>query len=421
MPLQLSNAKFDKSHTIKDPGRQPFDAKKHVLLPAMSRQTNSRDSAPYNLSSSNDENSCPENSIRLYADKTATETGNVQNATAAFVSKAMQHQDVRSESFAAKSTTPSCQDTSFTLQPIYYADEDGVSNLFKCDQLRDISNASDSGPISVNDISDSAKKCYPVVTKSATMPGNVDASSQETQNTEPSPLSPIRRVSLDMYKQTYSPADSSQKSQTKETRASEPRKTSYKRKQSESALYQTCDDIWTETQVDFGEFSYEDIQSLTNLLKTRLAQAKYRALNTAEYSSLREECLAEEDSLTILVDEKKPIRLLYKHHQAAPRCTLTRVGNGRNLFTEKRPKLTTEMYIDLPEKSSISKKRYLENISQNKQPQKKQRKVTNGKFQKESPELLKRKAAAREAVKSVEAVTLKDGKMGNWEAPNTFA
>lgn len=441
MPLQpltqLSNAKLDTSSTINDPTKQSFAAAKHVLLPAMPRQANQQKNTLHNPFIPNDENTYP--GINAALNISNPNTTSMQNVTVPVFAKTLQQQQQqqqpetrRPENFAALSPSPAVVSSSQTTSPsplsVLSARSDANQTMIRKNQPVNIpaATAAATGPVFIRDISDRVRRRNPnIVAKPAATPETV--SENNTQNTQTSTASPARRASVDTPKQTTSPSESSQKSQKEDSTIAKPKKrTPQKRKQPQSTLYQTCDNIWSEIPVNFGEYSHDDVIRLTNLLKVRLTQAKYRALNSMEHSPLREQLLADEGALTLPVKEKKPIRLSYKCHQTGPNCMLTTVGNGRNLFMRKdpnqskKPSMMTSLSPPIPERSPVSNKRSPESPVQNKRPQKKQRKATNGKRQKEDPDQLKRRAAAREAVKSVKATTLKDGNTKQRMKDNVF-
>lgn len=94
-------------------------------------------------------------------------------------------------------------------------------------------------------------------------------------------------------------------------------------------LYQTCHSIWPEKKT-LGEYSYDNIKSLSNLLKVRLCQAKFKMMAKLD---------SDNELFTFLADEYVtpnhklpcPIKLNQKRHKSS----LSVVGNGKNLFRRK--------------------------------------------------------------------------------------
>ncbi|CAO3611064.1 unnamed protein product [Mucor hiemalis] len=93
------------------------------------------------------------------------------------------------------------------------------------------------------------------------------------------------------------------------------------------SLYQTCVGLWPEQQ-SLGDYSHDNIKSLSNLLKVRLCQAKFKMLGTLEqdnelFSFLAEECASPKP--------RSPHSIKFSGKQS--KFSLSIVGNGKNLFS----------------------------------------------------------------------------------------
>ncbi|KAG0173512.1 hypothetical protein DFQ28_008216 [Apophysomyces sp. BC1034] len=118
------------------------------------------------------------------------------------------------------------------------------------------------------------------------------------------------------------------------------------------SLYNTCANIWP-GPASLGEFSHENIKCLSELLKVRLSQAKFRVLATLESVGTRDDNLSSylqtnNCSTWLSLRERNPIKLSTKRHRST--CALTTVGSGKNLFTrnttQKRPRPPTGIRME---------------------------------------------------------------------------
>ncbi|KAI8144033.1 hypothetical protein BJV82DRAFT_608103 [Fennellomyces sp. T-0311] len=103
-------------------------------------------------------------------------------------------------------------------------------------------------------------------------------------------------------------------------------------------LYQTCFDIWPGAP-SLGDMTHDKVKDLSELLKVRLSQAKYRLLATLEAQGcadpLYEQLKNTDDGYwpTGFIGKKRKIRLSKKCNQSPYGVT---VGNGINLNRVKR-------------------------------------------------------------------------------------
>ena len=106
-----------------------------------------------------------------------------------------------------------------------------------------------------------------------------------------------------------------------------------------STLYQTCFDIWP-GEPSLGDLAHDKIKNLSELLKVRLSQAKFRVIAALEAegqdSTLYRQLKSSEDECSIwpagFIGKKHKIKLSVKCNQAPWGVT---VGNGRNLKRQK--------------------------------------------------------------------------------------
>ncbi|KAI7858454.1 hypothetical protein BDC45DRAFT_308728 [Circinella umbellata] len=102
-----------------------------------------------------------------------------------------------------------------------------------------------------------------------------------------------------------------------------------------STLYQTCFDIWP-GEPSLGDLAHDKIKNLSELLKVRLSQAKFRVIAALEAegqdSALYRQLKSSEDECSIwpagFIGKKHKIKLSRKCNQAPWGVT---VGNSRNL------------------------------------------------------------------------------------------
>ncbi|KAI9323700.1 hypothetical protein BX666DRAFT_2108574, partial [Dichotomocladium elegans] len=99
----------------------------------------------------------------------------------------------------------------------------------------------------------------------------------------------------------------------------------------QSSLFQTCTSLWTGSQPQIDYLHYDNVKQLSELLKTRLTQAKYRALDSFDPSSHHRTDYYDIDSLH-LPKRRRLTPFTHKRHQ----LSLAVSGNGRNLFNRKR-------------------------------------------------------------------------------------
>lgn len=108
------------------------------------------------------------------------------------------------------------------------------------------------------------------------------------------------------------------------------------------ALNQTCCKLWPTNSTSMGDLSYDNIKSLSNLLKVRLSQAKLRMIANLDQ---------ENDLFSFLSEEyrppkpRKPVAITGKQSKSM----LTVVGNSKNLFSRnsKAPKRHSITYHDV--------------------------------------------------------------------------
>lgn len=93
-------------------------------------------------------------------------------------------------------------------------------------------------------------------------------------------------------------------------------------------LYQTCHGIWPKDQPSLGDLGYDNIKALSNLLKVRLCQAKFKMMAKLDGDNELFTFLAEE-YVTPKYKLPCPIQLSGRKQN---RSVASVVGNGKNLF-----------------------------------------------------------------------------------------
>lgn len=93
-------------------------------------------------------------------------------------------------------------------------------------------------------------------------------------------------------------------------------------------LYQTCHGIWPNDQLSLGDLGYDNIKALSNLLKVRLCQAKFKMMAKLDGDNELFTFLAEE-YVTPKYKLPCPIQLSGRKQN---RSVASVVGNGKNLF-----------------------------------------------------------------------------------------
>ena len=140
----------------------------------------------------------------------------------------------------------------------------------------------------------------------------------------------------------------------------QPQGSSKARKSNEPmpTLYQTCINVWPEGE-ELGDYGHDNIQALSNLLKVRLCQAKFKMMAKLDQENELFTFLAEEYMAPQL---KKP-HTIHLSTQRTNKSSLSMVGNGRNLFQRQHiqedhiPQPTTPLEIvHSPQRHSTLKK-----------------------------------------------------------------
>ncbi|OBZ90642.1 hypothetical protein A0J61_01312 [Choanephora cucurbitarum] len=121
---------------------------------------------------------------------------------------------------------------------------------------------------------------------------------------------------------------------TSQTQTSQ-RKKQRQHNKTKTVLYQTCTSIWPEQHTSHN-LSHDYIKSLSELVKIRLSQAKFKLLaqldkDHALYSCLAETLIAPSSSLYHCNDETR-MRLIGKQNKS----TISVVGSSKNLFTRNK-------------------------------------------------------------------------------------
>lgn len=108
-----------------------------------------------------------------------------------------------------------------------------------------------------------------------------------------------------------------------------------------SVLYQTCQNLWHGPR-SLGDLSYDNIRAMSELLKVRLQQAKYRVIAKMEadgtcvdnelYNSLKtdDDC----SSWPTSSPRSHKVNMSTKRHK--PSLSLRAIGNGRNIFKQTK-------------------------------------------------------------------------------------
>lgn len=122
------------------------------------------------------------------------------------------------------------------------------------------------------------------------------------------------------------PRQQNPKTQRKSTTASNTTMASSSAAADLPSLYQTCFGLWPE-QHSLGDYSHDNIKALSNLLKVRLCQAKFKMLGSLDgdnelFSFLAEECASPRP--------RSPHTIKFSGKQS--KSSLSVVGNGKNLF-----------------------------------------------------------------------------------------
>lgn len=105
-------------------------------------------------------------------------------------------------------------------------------------------------------------------------------------------------------------------------------KKSRQRKSIEPTLYQTCDGLWPPEQ-QLGDLSHDNIKALSNLLKVRLSQAKFKMMAKLDQDN---------ELFTFLAEEYVPPRPRLPHSirlssARQNKSCMAVVGNGKNLLS----------------------------------------------------------------------------------------
>jgi hypothetical protein len=109
------------------------------------------------------------------------------------------------------------------------------------------------------------------------------------------------------------------------------------------SLNQTCCQLWPDANnTSMGDLSYENIKSLSNLLKVRLSQAKFRMMAKLDQDNELFTFLSEE---YVPPKPRKPFAMTGKQSKS----TMAVVGNSKNLFARnnKTPKRYSAAYHDV--------------------------------------------------------------------------
>lgn len=164
-------------------------------------------------------------------------------------------------------------------------------------------------------------------------------------------------------------------------------------------LYKTCNGIWPEQQ-SLGDLGYDNIKALSNLLKVRLCQAKFKMMAKLDgdnelFTFLAEEYVTPKHKLPC------PIQLSGKKQN---KSIASVVGNGKNLFSRNVhcnqldilvPSLTEE--ITTPPSIPVQP-------TQSKQKKRKVPRAPN------APHVKAKRSKKKSAAADIAPVTLSDGK-----------
>jgi hypothetical protein len=105
------------------------------------------------------------------------------------------------------------------------------------------------------------------------------------------------------------------------------------RQHKKPTLYQTCEGLWPpEQQQSLGELSHDNIKALSNLLKVRLSQAKFKMMAKLDQDNELFTFLAEE---YVPPRPKPPFHIKLKTN-LKNKSTMSVVGNGKNLFSRNK-------------------------------------------------------------------------------------
>ncbi|KAI9247390.1 hypothetical protein EDC94DRAFT_664603 [Helicostylum pulchrum] len=152
-------------------------------------------------------------------------------------------------------------------------------------------------------------------------------------------------------------------------------------------LYQTCVGIWPENKT-LEEHSYDNIKSLSNLLKVRLCQAKFKMMAKLDGDNELFAFLADE-----YVTPKHKLPCVIKLNQRKQhKSSLSVVGNGKNLFSRNDPAKSV---------APVS-----ENINATDTKRKRRRKKSHNT---PNPVKVTRRSKKRSAAADIPPVTLSDG------------
>ncbi|KAI8065373.1 uncharacterized protein B0P05DRAFT_554091 [Gilbertella persicaria] len=130
-----------------------------------------------------------------------------------------------------------------------------------------------------------------------------------------------------------------------------PQEKRKKQRKTRATLYQTCSGVWPDSHHSLGDLSHDYIKSLSQLVKVRLNQAKFKMMAKLDHHHELFSFLAEELVPPTLPKKPHVIRLSGKQNKTA----MSVVGNGKNLFArnksqqKRRPSVTyTEAIFELP-------------------------------------------------------------------------
>ncbi|KAI7897582.1 uncharacterized protein BX663DRAFT_302390 [Cokeromyces recurvatus] len=132
-----------------------------------------------------------------------------------------------------------------------------------------------------------------------------------------------KRMDMDL---TTSPENGKRKRSRQQQQQQQQQKSRH-----QNSLFQTCTGLWPSTSPHLGDMSYNYIKSISDLLKVRLCQAKFKMMSKFEQDHELFHFLSEE------YIPPKPVahtvRLITNQHF---KSTLAVIGNGKNLFSRQK-------------------------------------------------------------------------------------
>ncbi|KAG2235528.1 hypothetical protein INT48_003091 [Thamnidium elegans] len=226
---------------------------------------------------------------------------------------------------------------------------------------------------------------------------HIQRADSATENTEPpkpknspSPSSPSSTTMRSRKRPTSDPTKTCKRSRS----INKVRKSSTQ--DNTPLLYQTCVGLWPENKT-LEEYSYDNIKSLSNLLKVRLCQAKFKMMAKLD---------GDNELFTFLADEyvtpKHKLPCVIKLNQRKQhKSSLSVVGNGKNLFSRNDPSLDPSKSVP-----AISENTSTITITSTETKRKRRRKKSHNT---PNPVKVTRRSKKRSAAADIPPVTLSDG------------